>query len=73
MPEETRDRWLEFASMICQQSLNLELLTITNTATTAEKGLAFLEDLAESEITTLKHINLSGGKQVIPSKGKGNQ
>ena len=69
MPEETRDRWVEFASMIVQQSLKLEHLMVSNTGTTAEKGLALLEDLAESEIRTLKHINFSGGKQVIPSQG----
>ena len=28
-----------------------------------------MRDLAESDITTLKEINLSGGKQVIVSKG----
>ena len=69
MPKDTRDRWLEFATMIVQQSLNLEHLVVKNTGTSDEQGLAFLEDLAESEIHSLKHIDLSGGKQVIVSQG----
>lgn len=66
MPVETRDRWVEFASMICQQSQNLEHIMVSNTGTTAETGLELLKDLAESEICSLRHINFSGGKQVIP-------
>jgi len=69
MPKETRDRWLQLAGLICQQSQNLEHLVVKNTATSAGEGLSFLQELADSEIHSLRHIDLSGGKQVIISKG----
>ena len=62
MPRETRDRWLELAGMICQQSQNLEHLVVKNTATSQDSGGSFLHELADSEIHSLKHIDLSGGK-----------
>ena len=65
MPEETRNQWLNMASMICYKSRCLEHLVVKNTATTAEQGEAFLQDLADSEIDTLVHVDFSGGKQVI--------
>ena len=65
MPEETRNQWLYMASMICHKSRCLEHLVVKNTATTAEQGAAFLQDLADSEIDSLAHIDFSGGKQVI--------
>ena len=39
-------------------------MTISNTATTAERGLWVLRCLKSSGINTLKEINLSSGKQV---------
>ena len=65
MPEETRDQWLSLAGKICQTSKFLEHLIVKNTATSQESGAAFLQELAGSEITTLKEINFSGGKQVM--------
>ena len=69
MPRDTRDRWLELASSICAGSQQLEHLVVKNTATSAEKGLEFLQELADSDLDSLKHIDLSGGKQVIITKG----
>ena len=69
MPEETRNQWLYMASMICYKSKCLEHLIVKNTATTAEQGEIFLQDLADSNIDTLVYIDFSGGKQVILSKG----
>ena len=65
MPEETRGRWLDMAGKICNTSQCLEHLVVKNTATTAKQGAALLQELADSEIKTLKHIDFSGGKQVI--------
>ena len=62
MPEATRDRWLDLAGQICGTSQQLEHLVVKNTATSAEQGLAFLQELADAEVSTLKYIDLSGGK-----------
>ena len=40
-----------------------------NTATTAEQGETFLQDLADSDIDSLVHVDFSGGKQVIVARG----
>ena len=69
MPRATRDRWLDLAGQICAGSQQLEHLVVKNTATSAEQGLGFLQELADSEVRSLRHIDLSGGKQVIISKG----
>ena len=69
MPKETRDRWLELAGMICAASQQLEHLVVKNTATSAELGLHLLQELADSEVSSLRYIDFSGGKQVILSKG----
>ena len=42
----------------------MEHLEVRNTATTAEQGAVYLQDLAESDLKTLKFIDFSGGKQV---------
>ena len=64
-----RGRWLELVIKICQTSPYLEHLEVKNTATTAAQGLPFLQQLADSEISTLKYIDFSGGKQYNLSKG----
>ena len=65
MPEETRDRWIELVSMICQTNQCLECLVVRNTTSSAFIGEEFLLALSESRIDTLRQINFSGGEQVI--------
>ena len=64
VPQQTRNNWLELAEAICQKSKCLTELTIKNTATTEAQGRAFLIALANSEVSTLKQIDFSGGLQV---------
>ena len=65
MPEETRDRWVELASLICQTNQCLENLVVKNTVSSAWSGEEFLQALSESKIDTLRQIDFSGGQQVI--------
>ena len=68
VPEEVRGRWLDMANQLCQTSTKMEHLELRNTATTAEQGAVFLQDLADSDLKTLKLIDFSGGKQVMVMK-----
>ena len=52
--------WLNMAGRICQTSQNLKHLVIRGTRTTAEDGAAFLQQLAESDLTTLEHVDFTG-------------
>ena len=65
MPEETRDRWVELVSLICQTNQCLENLVVKNTASSAWIGEEFLQALSESRIDRLRQSDFSGGQQVI--------
>ena len=59
---ETNSMWLRMATNICRASFKLKQLVIRGTRTSAEEGLALLDQLSvKSEgLTTLEHIDLTG-------------
>ena len=70
VPAENRDKWMVLAQNILHnKNWYLENLTISNTASDAERGLWVLRCLKASGINTLKELNLSSGKQVPLSEG----
>ena len=54
------------AGQICQTSKCLKILRVTSTYTTAEEGLAFLKELADSDLITLEKIDFSGLGENMP-------
>ena len=53
------------AGKICTTNTQLKKLNVEGTRTTPEQGYEFLENLAESDMTGLEEIHLSGEMVVI--------
>ena len=56
---------LKMAGKICTTNTQLKKLNVEGTRTTPEQGYEFLENLAESDMTGLEEIHLSGEMVVI--------
>ena len=58
---ESRSALLKMATEICLTSNCLSVLTLRDTNTTYDDGAYFLKALRDSDLVTLKQIDLSGG------------